>query len=248
MFDMRRFRSRIASVALRTYLRNGHRRDSNFVVTGYPKSGTTWVTQLAAALTGKDYRQGDIRFRLSGVALHTHSTVFEGRDNILYAVRDPRETVCSAARAMKVAGRFGVFRPDGRITDKFVMFAITELPGARQPMRDHLQTGIDKEWRFLRFEDLKTDPQAALRRLADQFAWSVSDAEILDAIAAFDFGRQKARNKGNAFFAQSALASWPGLLSPAALDLLEQGVGVQARAYGYDLSERGRRRDERCGS
>jgi len=235
---MTRFRSRIASIALRTYLRSPRTRRGNLVVSGYPKSGTTWMTQLAAALTGMNYRQGDIRFRIRGVALHTHSTTFNGRDDILYAVRDPRESICSAARAQQAVAKPGVIDDTGRITDAFVHYALKELPGARQPMRDHLQTCIDRGWRFLRFEDIKTDPQAALRRLADQFGWSVSDSDIAVAIDAFEFGLQKARNKGNVFFAQSALASWTGLLSPTSLDLLEQAVGPQAQAFGYDLSDR----------
>lgn len=235
---MRRFRSRIASIALRNYLRDPRNRRGNFVVSGYPKSGTTWMTQLVAALNALDYRQGDVRFRIKGVALHTHSTAFDGRDDILYAVRDPRESICSAARAQQAGGRSGVFDETGRISDCFVRFAITALPGARQPMRDHLQTGIDCGWRVLRFEDIKKDPRAALRRLSDKFGWPVSDVDIVAAIDTFDFGRQKARNKGNVFFAQSALASWPGLLSPTALELLEQAVGSQAHAFGYDLSVR----------
>lgn len=232
------FRSRIASIALRNYLRSPRKRRGNFVVSGYPKSGTTWMTQLAAAMTGMEYRQGDIRFRTRGVALHTHSTAFFGRDDILYAVRDPRESICSAARAQQAVRKTGVFDDSGRITDAFVRFAILELPGARQPMRDHLQTAIDRDWRVLRFEDIKTDPQAALRRLADRFGWPVFDGDIESAIHAFDFGRQKALNKDNVFFAQSALASWTGLLSAAALDLLEHAVGPQAKAFGYDLSDR----------
>lgn len=234
----KRLRSRVASVALRTYLKFEWARRSNFVVSGYPKSGTTWVTQLAAQLAGLKYNQGDVRFRLQGAALHTHGTSFEGQTNILYVLRDPRESVCSAARAMTALNRPGVLDDNGQVTDDFVTFAMNTLPGARQSMRDHLQAGIDGGWRFVRFEDLKADPQQSLVELSEHFGWAASHEDIKAAIEAFDFGRQRERNKGNVFFAQSSLASWTGLLGPMALDRLEAEVGKQAMAYGYDLSSR----------
>lgn len=234
---MSRLRSRIASIALRTYMYSPHTRRGNLVVSGYPKSGTTWVTQLAAHLAGLDYRQGDVRFRSRRVALHTHGTAFAGQGGILHAVRDPRETVCSAARAMQAQGRPRVFDAGGRVFDDFVGFAITALPGSRKSLRGHLQAGIDGDWPFVRFEDLKHDPHATLAELVDSFGWRAGPEDISAAIAAFDFGRQKARNEGNAFFARSAIASWTRLLSPGALDMLEEEVGEEARAFGYDLSQ-----------
>ncbi|SOC20408.1 sulfotransferase domain-containing protein [Rhodobacter maris] len=235
---MNRFRNRVASIALRNYLRGPRARRGNFIVSGYPKSGTTWATQLAAALAGLDYHQGDVRFRLRGIALHTHSTAFKGRDNILYCVRDPRESVCSAARAMANSNRDGVYGPQGQITEDFITYATTTLPGARKTMRDHLQDGIDQGWEFVRFEDLKTNPKDTLGRLAAHFGWSASADDIAATIEKYDFTRQQQRHKGNVFFAQSSLSSWAELLSPVALDRMETALGAQAGAFGYDLSSR----------
>lgn len=236
---MNRTRNRIASIALRIWLRGAERRMGNFVVTGYPKSGTTWVTQLMARLAGVDFKQGSVRFRFKGVALHTHGVNFEGKNNLLYVVRDPRETVCSAARAAKARNLPDVHNEDGTITDAYVKHAITTLPGARVTMREHLQAGIDGGWTFVCFEDLKADAQKEMKRLVNAFDLDSSPQEIAAAIAEFDFEKQRKRYKGNAFFAQSSLASWKNLLSPVSLDLLESEVGEQACVFGYDLSQRG---------
>ena len=235
---MKRLKTRLTSIAQRNYLRSAKRREGNFVVTGYPKSGTTWVTQLIARLAGVAYEQRNLRFRFSGVALHTHSVDFHGANNILYVVRDPRESVCSAARAAKARNLPDVHNDDGTITDSFVQHAITDLPGALKPMRDHLQAGIDGGWTFVTFEGLKQDAHAEMRRLAKAFALGSSEQDITDAIAAFDFERQREKNKGSVFYAQSSLASWKTLLSQSALDILEREVGQQASAFGYDLSQR----------
>ena len=143
------------------------------------------------------------------------------------------------------ARRFaGVYDAQGQITDEFAIFAMTELPGAKQRMRDHLQTGLDSGWAFLRFEDLKWDPKVKLAELVTKFDWSATERQIDEAISTFDFSLQRERNTGNAFFAQSTVASWTGLLSPAVLDLLEAEVGPTAQAFGYDLSQRPTTRQE----
>lgn len=207
-------------------------------MTGYPKSGTTWVTHLMARLAGLHYEQRRPNFRMTGVALHTHSVSFSGTNNLLYVVRDPRESVCSAARAAKARDQRGVFDEDGTITSGFVAHAITALPGALRPLRDHLQTGIDSGWTYARFENLKKDAQAELERLNQVFQFERSSAYIAETIEIYDFERQRERNKGNVFFAQSSLSSWKTLLKPASLDVLEREVGKQALAFGYDLSTR----------
>ncbi|WP_457941346.1 sulfotransferase domain-containing protein [Mesorhizobium sp. 10J20-29] len=233
--SIKRARSRLASVLLRSYLRAEARRGTCFVVCGYPKSGTTWVTQLIGQVSGLTYHQNNVRFRTCGVVLHTHSTLFEGRARVLYVVRDPRETICSAARAMRAAGRSDVFSSNGRIDDEFVRFAITRLPGARHSLRNHLQRCITAGWYYVRFEDLKADTTGCVSRIVDHYGFGATEDSIRSAVERFDFSSLKRRNISSPFLAQSSVSSWTGLLTKNALDILRSHCADQAEAFGYTI-------------
>ena len=102
----------------------------------------------------------------------------------------------------------------------------------------HLQSALDHGWSFVRFEDLKTKPLETLAAAAEDLGIEASAEGIKAAVGAYDFKRQRAESKAKWFLAESAVASWVGLMTPSSLDYLESAVGEQARAFGYDLSVR----------
>ncbi|MFD0982574.1 sulfotransferase domain-containing protein [Tropicimonas aquimaris] len=227
--------SRISSVVLRNWLRSDQRRAGNFVVLGFPKSGTTWVSQIIAEACGFDYRRDRVRVQLSNVLLHTHSINFVGTSNLIYVVRDPREAICSAARAIPPDRRSEAFDANGKIRFDFVVMAIERLPGATTSYVNHLTTCQEKGWRFVRFEDLKMDTVGTMAKVIALGDRPVEQEQVTEAVNKFDFNMLKKESNGDRFLAQSSLASWQDLLSQEALELVAERLAEPAAAFGYDL-------------
>lgn len=230
-----KLRSGIASVLLRRYLIPEQRRNTNMVVTGYPKSGTTWVSQLCAGYFGYQYERNKIRFRRQNSLLHTHSVRFAGSANLLYVVRDPREVICSAARTLPESRRREAFDEQGTIRQTFVRSVIEGFPGATSDMASHLQTCVERQWSFVRFEDLKADAVAAMTEFVEQTGGELDRARLAAVVQAYDFSSLKQSRSTDAFLAQSSLASWKELLDEESLDMLRRALGSIPERFGYDL-------------
>jgi hypothetical protein len=230
-----KMRGGIVSVLLRNSLRFESARARNFVVSGFPKSGTTWVSQLVAGLGPFVFEQNKPRLKATGVLLHTHSTSFRGESNILYVVRDPREAICSAARAARNQHGKDVLRSDGTITTQFVRLVLNSYPGARHSLSEHLQRCIDNGWKFVRFEDLKVAPTEVMLDVSRHYGFGRSEDEIKGIVEQYEFGRLKSRSSNNGFLGASAVRSWPELLADADRRMIHEHCGPQARAFGYDL-------------
>ncbi|MPQ95248.1 sulfotransferase domain-containing protein [Thioclava sp. JE_KL1] len=235
MLNLKKRRNAIASVALRRQLRAERRRSNSFVVVGFPKSGTTWVSQLVAAACGYDFERNDVRLSADNVLLHTHSIQFEGRENLLYVVRDPREVICSAARTLPPARKAEAFEADGRVRPEFAKHVIEAFPGSTTGYANHLSTARVRDWPFVRFEDLKRDPVGTLQKRLTQAAHPASLDDIKAAVDAFDFARLKKVGVRDQFLARSALDSWRDLLSPALQADVARHLGEAAAPFGYDL-------------
>ncbi|MDE1466892.1 hypothetical protein [Aurantiacibacter sp. D1-12] len=230
-----KLKSSVFSVMMRNYLRSETRRQGNMVITGFPKSGTTWVSQVVASYLGLDYRRNDVRFQTRGALLHTHSIDFAGGSNVIYVARDPREAICSAARAASAAGEQAVFDNEGKILPSFVEATMASFPGATTSMKRHYAACVEREWPLIRFEDLKQEPMPALSDALSRCAKEIDCARLQAALDEFDFTKLKAKSGGDVFLAQSSLSSWKELLPAAALSAIVREVGEEASRLGYDL-------------
>lgn len=233
--SLRRLKNGLTSIALRKYLSDEKRRVGNFVVCGFPKSGTTWITQLIGHSTKLTYSQNRIRFRTKGVMLHTHWTSFSGSSGIIYVVRDPRETICSAARAMAARNKSGVFRRDGTLSIEFTKFACMKFPGSTTSLNEHLQKCVDNQWRFVKFEDMKHDPATTLKAALNASLLPYTEERLKEALIKFDFDSLKVKDRNNAFLAESSTSSWRSLLCEESHKIIVDHCGRAASAFEYNL-------------
>ncbi|MGK7659762.1 hypothetical protein ACSQ8I_01140 [Marinovum sp. E06] len=91
------------------------------VVSGYPKTGTTYLSHLAAQATGKPYIEGSMRFALRPSVIHTHFR------------RIPASAVFS-------------FRPVKKVMASFVTHRALDLdPGFAERLRKGTTTNADEE-------------------------------------------------------------------------------------------------------
>ncbi|GHA85117.1 hypothetical protein GCM10009069_05290 [Algimonas arctica] len=190
-----------------------------------------------AASCGYEYTRNRIEIRLTNTLLHTHSTSFEGNANLLYVVRDPRETLCSAARALSPTTSRIVYDEKGMIHPSFADYVIKHMPGATCSMKSHLNACLDSRWTVVRFEDVKRDPLSTLTHVVKQTGHSVSQEVIRSSIEELDFNRLKKASTDDRFLAKSSIDTWRTLLSAEVIQMLNHALGDAPRQFGYFLED-----------
>ncbi|MGQ7848778.1 sulfotransferase domain-containing protein [Granulosicoccus sp. 3-233] len=235
LYSVKRFRSRVSSIALRNYLSKEANRVDSMVVCGYPKSGTTWVTQLVSHICGLAYSQNDVKFCTSGVVLHTHAMHFKGKAGLLYVVRDPREVVCSAARALSGKVGFAVYDAKGNVTADFVDYCMIRLPGARMDMASCMNLAKKNGWVVVRFEDLKNDAVRYIEGALADMGMIYSSELVVEACEKYDFMRLKREVSDSVFLAQSTTQSWKTHLTREGIEKIRSHCGEISSSYGYEI-------------
>ena len=241
--DLEKTVSRLNSIALRYLLAFENNRKNSLVVSGFPKSGTTWATQVLSKALNFNYRQNKVRFAFEKVALHTHSINFYGRQNIVYVVRDPREIVCSAFRACSsfrtcstseiYLNEFGL-----KIDKDFCEYVLKHFPGSRASWDVHVTHALQQGWSILFFEDLKSNPIEALGKLENiSHQEKLLRANIVsDALHQFSYSSMEAKSSHSNFLNGSNIDSWKTLLTKDAQQYISREFGNVAKSLGkYEL-------------
>lgn len=234
-FSRTKLQAAVASVLMRNYLRPEKRRQTNLVVSGFPKSGTTWASQLCSGYLDLDYVRNVVRLQRSNTLLHTHSVDFQGHRNILYVVRDPREVICSAARTIDRDRRDEVFDADGKVLPSFADYVMDRFPGATTSMSAHLQRCLDNDWPVMRFEDLKDHATATMISFLTDRGEEVDKDKLAQVVDRFDFSRLKSTQPSDKFLAQSSVSSWTSMLPQPVLENVANKIGPIAKEFGYTL-------------
>lgn len=207
--NIRRHLSRLA--------KDGYAR--SHIVSGYPKSGNTWLARMIADAIGCDLEAylTDVHRRLpveSNVILnervrdtivvkshHTASLLKFGGVNLgdtISIVRDPRDVAVSGSGFL-----FGSENvPDEeRVNQMIDQMTETTRPGVRwQDLRwdEFIKRAIDRNILIVRYEDLLADPLASVREILTKFGYERTEDQIERVATFHSFKASKARYEGNA--------------------------------------------------
>ena len=183
------------------------------VVSGYPKSGNTWLARMVSDLIGCELVAylTDIREQLPReshlapdkllrdvVVVKSHHTAsllkLGGVDlsDSVFVVRDPRD--------IAVSGSGFIFSSDNVPSEENIdrmidLMVEAKKPGVRwQDLRwdCFLQSAIEKKVLMVRYEDLVTDPVGSLRRILTHLRYERSDDQIERVVSFHNFATAKA--------------------------------------------------------
>ncbi len=189
------------------------------VVSGYPKSGNTWVARmLSDAIRCKMIGYlSDVDERVPHetsletdellddvVVVKSHHTVSlltlggVNPNDIVFVVRDPRD--------ISVSGSGFLFASDNvpsekRIDQMIDLMVETQKPKVRWQdlcWREFVQGAIDKDVLMVRYEDLLQDTAGSLRRILTRLGYARSDDQIEHVVRlhSFDASRVRAQASG----------------------------------------------------
>ncbi|SEQ77978.1 Sulfotransferase domain-containing protein [Loktanella sp. DSM 29012] len=233
-------------------LRQTNSRASDVYMCSFPRSGNTWTRMIVAFVLDPTLDDVDLdvidrlvpRSREADHStatprvLKNHTPAFDLFPRVIYNVRDGRDaTLSNHAYQDKVGSYAG---------DRLTYIA----DRAGRPFglwHDHVRQALAYQRRYpdrflmLRYEDLRHDPAAQIRRVADFLGKSVSDDRIARIIALTDLDRQRARATSDdprkAHTLQTgAVGGWRDRMTSDEIRLFEALSAPELKLLGYPLS------------
>ena len=228
-------------------------------VMGYPKSGTTWMSQLVADYMQLPLVKGTILPIGMPSVMHGHQRVRPEFHQCVYGVRDGRDVFASLyfylAKRLPPGDRPtmnsrqrrnfpGLVNRD-RVLDNFTPFVEQQLktPFATDAhwgahVRSYLECGR-ADVPLMKYEDLLADGPGTLARAMSTMTGEEADPDkVRWAIEKYSFARQSGRKVGEedrkSFLRKGGSGDWSNHFTREAAEMFEEKCGDALRAMGYE--------------
>lgn len=228
-------------------------------VVGYPKSGTTWMCQLAA-----DYLQLPFpRFSILPIGcpavVHGHETVQNNDPRGIYSIRDGRDALVSfyfhLARELPEGDRPQLTRNQRAIfpglTNKadvatnfprFLERQMTRPTATRANWGDHVMSCLEarrSDWAMLKYEDLLADgPRALSEAMATVSGQEADPEKVRSALDRFSFAKQAGRRAGqenrSSFLRKGQAGDWHNHFTRPTAEMFDRWCGKALIGAGYE--------------
>lgn len=233
-------------------------RSTNIAVTGFPKSGTTWVCHLFAESLGYQFHPKPTKPTFNHSIIHCHRSYSFLKKTLnrsippIFVVRDPRDVLNSAYHALMKMELRGVALPKihsdsiskinalHNLEDKYLFFykeCFLKLPGTRLNWGEHLQDCIKHNGIILRYEDLKNDPFDSLTLLYQKLDLKVPSVSIQNAIEQSSFENMKKKmlkkNVHESFFRKGTSGQFQDDVPQEVNNLITTKFGREMEIIGY---------------
>jgi hypothetical protein len=228
-------------------------------VIGYPKSGTTWASQLVADYLQLPFPRNSLLPVGCAAVVHGHETVRRNDRNVVYLMRDGRDALVSQyfyhARPIAEGDHPTLTARQRRLYPGLVNKADirANLAGfvARQMKKanssnvnwgQHVRSYFEADNAnvvLLRYEDLLEDGVQALSQAMAQLTGKPADTDRAEAtIRKFAFKQQSGRAEGtedrSAFLRKGKAGDWINHFTRQAAQIFDQACGDDLVRAGYE--------------
>ncbi|MEM8836069.1 MAG: sulfotransferase domain-containing protein [Planctomycetota bacterium] len=230
-----------------------------YFVIGYPKSGTTWVTQLVADYLMLPYPQHLLLPATFPAVIHGHESLTSSLiGRCIYTVRDPRDAVMSyywrstkQLKINKTKGRLRAYQrglranPDN-LEDHaanipaFVERYLENTSGTRHTWRGHVQTYLRERERvpLVTYERLLESPVEEMSQAIEALTGETTDRERMGwAVAKYSFAnRKKVITPGydKSFLRSGRSGGWRDWVTRKTAEVFAERCGDELVQFGYE--------------
>lgn len=207
-------------------------------VVAFPRSGTTWVSQLVADYLELPFPRRSLLPVACKAVVHGHDRVWKSYRKGVYVGRDGRDAMASLyLRAPERMRRGGIAA--------FVERHVTARKPWASPCNwaDHVRSYFEvrnPNVAFVRYEDLLQDGEAAFAKVMTDLTGGEADLErVRDAVRKFSFKRQAGgRPAGvehrNAWLRKGQSGDWVNHLDLEAVEIFDRYCGDMLIQIGYE--------------
>lgn len=235
-------------------------RPEDTLLASYPRSGSTWLRfLLVEALTGQDAEWESLNRSIPDAGAHRRAPRMLGGKGRLVKTHDRAVGPCRRAIYLARDGRdvaLSEYRwwVRGGLKQDFDAFLAEWLRGSNSLFGfwgDHVAYWLDSALAsraallVVRFEDLRTDTQASLRRIVRFLGAEVSDETIAAAIEHNSVGRSREKEERapasevrkhastERFVGTGEVTRWRSNLSREQIEAIERRAGAALTRLGY---------------
>lgn len=227
----------------------------NVVVTEYPKSGGTWVSQMISEASGLPYARN--RLPLLGPSIlhgcwlnpskrHTVLVLYrDGRDIMVsyyYHALFPKE-ITSTVFSNKLISRLGIKDPNDidQYLPIFIDWAFTQA-FPKWSWSDFIDRWVDDTTVCsTSYERLSQNPTEELTKIVQSLGMELKSSKITEIVQKYSFAAQSGRQPGqedkNSFARKGIVGDWANNFTSESAELFQQFAGPQLIKAGYESND-----------
>ena len=231
-----------------------------YTVTEYPKSGGTWVSQMLSDYLNIPFPRNQFP-KLQSSIMHGHYLYFPTMRNVFVVLRDGRDIMISFyyyslfnndllnTRLVEITKRELRFDDYDDIKNNLPEFIQYKFTRKRHPMfsrfftwTEFVNSWIDKDMPFIRYENLLQDPAKELGRAIYKVCKVKPDESLLRQIAEkYSFKNLSKRNPGqenkHSFLRKGIAGDWKNHFSREARQVFHKFAGRELIKLGYEVDD-----------
>jgi len=225
-----------------------------YIVNGYQKSGTTWVSQLLGEALEVPYQRNRIPVPKPSV-LHVHYLYPRMMNNVVVVWRDGRDTLLSwyyhclfpnergsnrvLVQQVRTDLHFADYEDVYTNLPRFLEYSFTQQRSPKFSWADFVRSWHNRrEAVHVYYEDLQADGVVELRRVVRELTGKQLSVErASNIIEAFSFSKQSGRRPGEesrSFLRKGIVGDWRNHYSIQAREVFDYYAGRELIALGYE--------------
>ena len=228
-----------------------------YIVSEYPKSGGTWLSQMLAAALEIPFPRNR-RIRYTSCVVHGHYLYSNGLSHAICMIRDGRDVMVSlyfhslfenersSPHVVRRTRSALAFRDDEDLSKnlpKFIEYVFHRQRKSRSPFQftwpQFVRSWSGRDVCFVRYEELIDDTLGVLQDTVKRIATRSINSDRLQAIVdEFSFAKQASRKPGDenrhSFLRKGVVGDWQNYFSMEARKIFDELAGEELILLGYE--------------
>lgn len=229
-----------------------------FIVTEYPKSGGTWVSQILAHVLELPFYRNQFP-KLTPQVMHGHYRFTPNMRNVFCVIRDGRDVMVSYYyhslflredrlnyhEYVATSQALNFHDPDNiqENLPRFIEYKFTVKKDPRFSWPEFIIDWVDKAVPFIKYEEMLTHPEKEIKSALDYYSIkSEYPDRIEQAINKYSFrnlsGRERGGEEKKSFLRKGIAGDWKSKFSLESRQIFQYYAGAELIRLGYETNNK----------